>query len=180
MTLKCALFPSITLRGPPDTVFSMNQKHDTPEPPGEPAWDITFTRMAHAVLPKIEACAVELARRFTAMGLSCDTEVRPMPRGLSTLLTLVGKRGLICIVDMTLVDGMAVGQGSCAGLEIRLLDACGDVVDDGLISDAAGRTFLDAAAAAALIAQSLDRTATGIYVATLAHFDLLQPLSRHT
>ena len=114
------------------------------------------------------------------MGLSCDTEVRPMPRGLSTLLTLVGKRGLICIVDMTLVDGMAVGQGSCAGLEIRLLDACGDMVDDGLISDAAGRTFLDAAAAAALIAQSLDRTATGIYVATLAHFDLLQPLSRHT
>jgi hypothetical protein len=157
----------------------MNQKHDTPAPPSEPAWDITFTRMAHTVLPKIEACAIDLARRFKAMGLSCDTHVRPMPRGLSTFLTLVGQRGLICIVEMTLVDGMVDGNGPCTGLEISLLDACGDVVDDGLISDVAGRTFLDASAAETLIAQNLDRAATGIYVATLGHFELLQPLSRH-
>jgi len=161
-----------------DTVFSMARPHPTPTPSGEPAWDIAFTRLAQAVRPQVEACTRDLARRFQAMGLGSEMDVRQTPRGLSTFLALVGQRGLICIVDLTLVDGMAVGQGPCAALDIRLLDACGDVVAAGLAHGMQGRAFHDGSAAQALSSEQLDRSATAVYVATLAHFDLLRPLAR--
>ena len=179
MASKCALLPGIALLRPPDTVFNMNQQNLTPVPPGEPAWDILFTRMAHAVIPKVEACAHDLARRFNAIGLNSSIQVRPMPRGLSTFLALVGQRGLICFVDLTLVDGMAAGHGPCAWLEVRLLDACGDVVAGGLGRDIACQIIQVDSASEAVFSESLDRAATGIYVAALAHFDLLRPLARH-
>jgi len=157
----------------------MTQPHDTPAPPGLPAWDISYTRMARAVIPLAEACTHHLARRFHALGLTSSIQLRPMPRGLSTFLALVGQRGLVCFVDITLVDGMAVGHGPCAWLEMQLLDACGDVVSTHLSSDTAGHRFDPASMAQAHIADSLDRAATGVYVATLAHFDLLQPQARH-
>jgi hypothetical protein len=157
----------------------MVQPHSIPAPPSEPAWDITFTRLTQAVRPQIEECVLDLARRFQAIGLGSDAQVRQTPRGLSTFLALVGQRGLICIVDMTLVDGMAIDQGPCAALDIRLLDACGDVVADGLASGVHGRAFREASAAQALMSENLDRAATAVYVATLAQFDLLRPVARH-
>jgi hypothetical protein len=161
-----------------DTVFSMSQANAIPTPPGPPAWDITVTRLTRAVRPQVEACALDLARRFRAIGLGSDTQVRQTPRGLSTFLALVGQRGLICIIDMTLVDGMAVGQGPCAALDIRLLDACGDVALDGLAGDVLERVCPETSAAEALSPENLDRAATAVYVVTLAQFDLLRPAAR--
>jgi hypothetical protein len=155
----------------------MVQPNAIPAPPGEPAWDITFTRLTQAARPHIEACVLDQARRFRALGLGSDTQVRPTPRGLSTFLALVGQRGLICIVDMTLVDGMAVGQGPCAALDIRLLDACGDVVVDGLARGVFGRVAHDDRVSLALSPESLACAATAVYVATLAQFDLLRPVA---
>ncbi len=157
----------------------MSQANVNSAPPRQPAWDITVTRLVRAVRPQVEACALDLARRFEAIGLSSDTQVRQTPRGLSTFLALVGQRGLICIIDMTLVDGMAVGQGPCAVLDIRLLDACGDVAADGLAGEGLGRPCHETAAAEALSRESLERAAVAVYVATLAQFDLLRPGARH-
>jgi hypothetical protein len=157
----------------------MNQSHHTPAPPSEPAWDITFTRLTHAVQPLIEAGAFELERRFGAIGLRGETQVKPTPRGWSAFLALVGQRSLICIVDLTLIDGMAVGLGPCAELDIRLLDACGDVVEDGLFSGRQRRTFHETWTGKALISENLDRAMTATYVATLAQFDLLQHRAGH-
>jgi len=147
----------------------MSQPNAIPAPPSQPAWDITVTRLTRAVRPQVEACAQGLARRFQAIGLGSDTQVRQTPRGFSTFLALVGQRGLICIVDMTLVDGMAVGQGPCAALDIRLLDACGDVL---------GRACGETLVVDALSPENLDRAATAVYVATLAQFDLIPPVAR--
>ena len=162
-----------------DTVFSMSQPSAIPAPPSQPAWEITVTRLTRAARPQVEACAQGLARRFQAIGLGSDTQVRQTPRGLSTFLALVGQRGLICIIDMTLVDGMAVGKGPCAALDIRLLDACGDVAADGLASGVLGRACHETSAAEALSPENLDRAATAVYVTTLAQFDLLRPVAPH-
>lgn len=159
----------------PDTVFSMPDSHFASIPPGEPAWDITFTRLTRNWGPPLEACVLGLSSRFQAIGLTCEAQVRQTPRGLSTFLALVGQRGLICIVDMTLVDGMAVGQGPFAALDIRLLNACGDVVADGLASGVLGSVSLAPSAIESLSSENLDRAATAVYVATLAQFDLLRP-----
>ncbi len=156
----------------------MAQPHPLPTPPVQPAWDIAYTRMTQCVRPRLEACALDLARRFLAIGLGSDTQVRQTPRGLSTFLAIVGPIGLICIVDMTLVDGMAVGRGPCAMLDIRVLDACGDVVAHGLAHGDVGRPFRETTTADALKSQDLDRAATAVYVTTLGHFDLLRPSAR--
>ena len=156
----------------------MSQPQATPTPPSEPAWDIAFTRLTRAVQPRVEACRLDLALRFQAIGLGSDTTVTQTPRGLSTFLALLGQRGLVCIVDLTLVDGMAVGLGPCVSLDIRLLDACGDVVAGGLASSVLGRASgetCEASAAETLSAESLDRAATAVFVAALAQFDLLRP-----
>jgi hypothetical protein len=153
----------------------MSQPNASPAPPSEPAWDVTVTRLMRYLRPQVEALALDLAHRFQAIGLGSDTQVRNTPRGLSTFLALMGRRGLICIVDMTLVDGMAVGQGRCTALDIRLLDACGDLAADGLASGALGRASHETPAAEVLSPESLDQAATAVYVATLAQFDLLRP-----
>jgi hypothetical protein len=160
----------------------MSQPYARSLPPGEPTWDIQMTRLTRALGPHIEAFAAVLARRFQAIGIESRTQVRPTPRGLSTFLALVGQRGLICIVDITLVDGSAVGLGPCAVLNIRLLDACGDVVEASLAAGVESCRFDGrsdpAAAAETLLPESLDRAATAVYVATLGHFDLQRPLAR--
>ncbi len=97
--------------------------------PGSPAasgWDIEFTRIAREVQCRVRVLVQELTARFLAAGLDCDVQTRQTPRGLSTFLALVGQRGLLCMVDMTLVDGMATARERGAMLDIRLLDACGD------------------------------------------------------
>jgi hypothetical protein len=156
----------------------MPQSQPIPTPPGVPAWDIRFTRLTRTVQPRIAAFALDLAHRFQAIGLGSDTQVRPTPRGLSTFLALVGQRGLICIVDATLVDGMAVGHGPCAALDIRLLDACGDVVADALARGVQAPSLHGNPAAETFHADDLDRAATAVYVAALGHFDVLRPLAR--
>jgi hypothetical protein len=155
----------------------MVQPHAIPAPPGDRAWEITFTRLAQAVRPRIEACALDLARRFQAIGVGSDRQVRPTPRGVSTFLALVGQRGLICIVDLTLVDGTAVGQGPCAVLDVRLLDACGEVVAEVLAWDLHDRCLDQTSAVEALSKETLERAATTVFVATLGHFDLLRPVA---
>jgi len=170
--------PGMACRPAPDTVFAMAQAHPTPAMPTEPAWDIAFTRLAQTVQPRVEACALDLARRFQTMGLASDIRTTQTPRGLSTFVALVGQRGLLCIVDMTLVDGMAVGLGPCATLDMRLLDACGDVVADGLASSVLGGSLHEASAAMAQVPENLARAATAAYVAALGHFDLLWPAAR--
>jgi hypothetical protein len=156
----------------------MIQPHAFPTPPGMPAWDITLTRMTQAVRPQLLACVHALARRFEAIGLRSDLCVRQTPRGLSTFLSLVGRRGLVCILDLTLVDGLAVGRGPSAALDIRLLDACGDVVTDGFARGMTGLALPSNGKAVAFAAADLDRAATSVYIATLAQFDLLQPGAR--
>jgi hypothetical protein len=153
----------------------MAQTHSFPSPPRHPAWDITFSRLAQAIRPKIGACAGDLAQRFQAMDLGVDMRARQTPRGLSTFVSLVGPQGLICIVDLTLVDGMALGQGPVSALDIRLLDARGEVVASGLARDVEGLQDLrmkPASAADSLSPECLAQAATAAYVATLARFDL--------
>ena len=99
--------------------------------PGAPAasgWDIEFTRLSREVQGRVRVLVQDLTHRFQAAGLNCDVQVRHTPRGLSTFLALVGQRNLLCIVDMTLIDGMTVAREPGAALDIRLLDACGDAV----------------------------------------------------
>jgi hypothetical protein len=139
----------------------------------EPPWDITFTQLAKAARPKIGACADELTERFQAVGLGVDTRARQTPRGLSTFLSLVGQRGLIGIVDLTLIDGMALGQGPVSALDIRLLDACGAVVASGLGRGEQGLRMGPTSVAASLSPESLAQAAEAAYVATLAQFGLL-------
>ena len=172
--------PGMAAARAPDTVFAMPQPNAIPTPPSQPAWDITVTLLTRALRPQVESCAFYLARRFQAIGLGSDVQVQQTPRGLSTFLALVGQRGLICIVDMTLVDGMAVGQGPCASLDIRLLDACGDVAAEGLASGVLGHGCHETSVAEVLSPENLDHAATAVYVATLAQFDLLRQAARHT
>ena len=146
--------------------------------PNEPSWDIRFTRLTQAVRPDLEHCAHDLGRRFRAIGISSELRVRQTPRGLSFFLVLIGQRGLVCIIDMSLVDGTAVGQGPCALLDIRLLDACGEVAAAGLSSAMHGRSFRDPRTALTVINERWELCATGIFVGALAHFDLLQPVAR--
>jgi hypothetical protein len=102
--------------------------HSVP-PPGFPAatgWDVEFTRIAREVQGRVRMLVQVLTARFVAAGLDCDVQTRQTPRGLSTFLALVGQRGLLCMVDVTLIDGMAGAREPGAALDIRLLDACGD------------------------------------------------------
>jgi hypothetical protein len=145
-----------------------------PVPPGEPAWDICFTRLAHAMQPRIDSCVLALTQRFQSMGFGCDRQVRQTPRGLSTLLAVVGQRGLLFIVDITLIDGMAVNEGRHVALDIRLLDACGDVVAEGLAQGQQPCAAREAPTAAWALPEDLARAATSVYVAALGHFELLQ------
>ena len=154
---------------------AMAEQHFEAASPREPAWETTFTRLTQGLHTEVAACALSLARRFRAIGLGIDTQVRPTPRGLSTFLALVGQRGLICIVDLTLIDHMILGQGIGTMLDIRVLDGCGDVVADGMSCHISPETV----AAQALLPEHLERAGTAVYVAALAHFELLRPASQH-
>jgi hypothetical protein len=102
--------------------------HPVPSPgsPDAVGWDIEFTRIAREVQGRIRVLVQDLTARFLAAGLDCDVQTRQTPRGLSTFLALVGQRGLLCMVDVTLIDGMTIARERGATLDIRLLDACGD------------------------------------------------------
>jgi hypothetical protein len=143
-----------------------------PRSPAASGWDIGFTRLAREVQSRIEAIVQELTPRWRAAGLGCDVQVRQTPRGLSTFVAVIGQRGLLCIVDMTLIDGMAVAREPGAALDIRLLDACGDCAARGsprlLEGESAYRTTADGV----LAASQVGPCATAVYVLAMGHFGL--------
>ena len=157
----------------------MTQSHPAPLSPSVPTWDIAFTRLAHATRPRVEACARDLVHRFEAIGLTTDVEVRQTPRGLSTFIAVVGDRGLICIVDLTLIDGMAVHTGPIATLDVRLIDACGDIAADGLAGHRNPQALPAVLGDTVLQTEPLDEASATVYLAALAHFDLFPPATGH-
>ena len=70
---------------------------------------------------------LELTRLLRTSALFCDLCQRLTPRGTSTFLSVVGQRGLISIVDFTILDGMLDSERRGVLLDVRPLDACGDV-----------------------------------------------------
>lgn len=146
--------------------------HPIPAAPSQPSWEITVTRLAQALQPRLDACAQALLRRFQGIGLRGDVQTRQTPHGQSTFLALVGQRGLIGIVDISLLDGMALGQEPYVALDVRLLDACGDVVMAALAQREPLQSAAELASSDAFSPESLDRAMTTVYVASLAQFDL--------
>jgi len=134
--------------------------------PPESGWDIAFTRMSQELAPHIGAWVSELTLRFKAFGLTTETQVRQTPRGLSTFLAVVGRQGLLLIVDITLIDGMTVGRQPGASLDVRLLDACGDIV-----ALRAAPPF-QTASEQVIAATGLEQSLTAVYVMAMGHFDL--------
>ena len=143
-----------------------------PDAPAAIGWDMAFTRLSTAVHERVKALVQDLTSRLQAAGLGCDVQVRQTPRGVSTLLAVVGQRGLIFIVDITLVDGMSVGRQPGARLDIRLLDACGDVAatwpSDGA---SAFQTVPDRILAWTRVGPC----STAVHVLAMAHFGLVAP-----
>jgi len=141
--------------------------------PDHQGWDIEFTRMSRPVLAHVHQCARELTLRFQTLGLSCETQVRPTPRGLSTFLTVVGQGRLLFIVDFTLVDGMAVAGHAGAALDVRLLDASGDVREHCCPAPSPGGPGYHASFDRTFASAVSGLSATGLYLMAIDNFDLL-------
>ena len=149
--------------------------------PGVPAaigWDITFTRLSLAVQERVFALVQDLTSRLHAAGLACDVQVRPTPKGVSTFLAVVGQRGLIFIVDITLVDGMTVGRQPGARLDIRLLDACGDVATTCSACSSDGASAFQTLPDRIVAWTQVGLRATAVYVLAMGHFDPVAPAPR--
>jgi hypothetical protein len=146
--------------------------------PGAPAaigWDMAFTRLSNAVQERVKALLQDLTSRLHAAGLGCDVQVRQTPRGVSTLLAVVGQRGLIFIVDITLVDGMSVGRQPGARLDLRLLDACGDVAATCSACSCDDASALQTSPDRILAWTQVGLCSTAIYVLAMGHFGLVAP-----
>jgi len=141
--------------------------------PGHTDWDIAFTRMSRQVGPEVDACLRELALRLQAIGLHCKLQSRQTPRGESSLLAAVGRRGLLFIVDITLIDGMAVAGLRGATLDVRLLDACGDTVAHCSAESGSGAPVYRTSADEVIAAVDLARSATSVFVMAMGHFDFV-------
>lgn len=143
--------------------------------PGAPAasgWDMAFTRLAHAVQERVLVLVRDLTSRLHAAGLGCDVQVRQTPRGVSTFLAAVGQRGLIFIVDITLVDGMSVGRQEGARLDIRLLDACGDVA---ATCSCDGDSAFQTSPERILAWSRVGLRSTAVHVLAMGHFGVIAP-----
>ena len=152
----------------------MAQPHHTSAPPSEPVWDVTFTRVSNAVGPTVNSFLLELVRLFRAVGLGTEQQGGQTPRGTSAFLSVVGSRGLLCIVDITLIDGMAVGQGPRTSLDIRLLDACGEIIVGNIANGLRDWAAPEDLTGRAVQSETLSRAATSVYVSALGHFELLR------
>jgi hypothetical protein len=135
-------------------------------------WDMEFTRIARDVQGRVRVLVQDLTTRFLAVGLDCDVQTRQTPRGLSTFLALVGQRGLLCMVDVTLIDGMAIAREPGATLDIRLLDACGDSAAriSPHLND--GKTTYQATSDGILAIDQVAACATAIHVTVMGMFGL--------
>ena len=150
----------------------MDDPLSRPDSAASSGWDIEFTRLAREVQGRVRALVQDLTQRFHAVGLGCDVQVRQTPRGLSTFLSLVGQRGLLCIVDLTLVDGMAVANEPGAALDIRLLDACGDLAATCSPHLQGGASICQAKSDDILATEQVGPRATGIYLLAMGHFGM--------
>lgn len=145
-------------------------------PPGAAAaigWDLAFTRLAGAVQARLDLLVEGLTSRLNAAGRECDVQVRQTPRGVSTFLAVVGPRGLDFIVDMTLVDGMAVAGVPAASLDVRLLDACGDPAATCWPASSEGALTFQTTVDRILAWDDIGRCATSVCVLAMGHFDLV-------
>jgi hypothetical protein len=175
------LLVCIHLRDERTSIHSEGTPMGKPSPqsalPGDTGWDIAFTRISRDVTPRVDACVRELTTRFLAVGLHCDLQSRHTPRGLSRFLSAVGRRGLLFIVDITLIDGMAVSGVRGAALDVRLLDACGDTVSHCSSRAESGAPVYRTDADGVMAASRLARSAISAFVMAMGHFDLV-PTSR--
>jgi len=149
--------------------------------PGAPTasgWDMVFTRLARAVQRRVLGLVRELTGRLRAAGLDCDVQLRQTPRGVSTYLAVIGQRGLIFVVDMTLVDGMRVARQPGARLEVRLLDACGDAVATCWTSAPDGASTWHTELERILSRDQAGRCATAVHVLAMGHFGLASSTPR--
>ncbi len=144
--------------------------------PAELDWDIAFTRLSRQVGPHVASCISELKVLLRACGLRCETQTRQSPRGLSCFLAVVGRRGLLFLVDFTLLDGMVLRQCAGAALDVRLLDATGDVVDHCSPARTAASGGFSASIARVVDAAACGLSATALFVTAMGHFDVV---SRH-
>ena len=150
--------------------------------PGAPpsiGWDMAFTRLSNALQARVKALVQDLASRWHAAGLGCDVQVRQTPRGVSTFLSVVGQRGLLFIADITLVDGMSVGRQPGARLDIRLLDACGDVAATCSASSGDGVAAFQTLADGILAWSQVGPCSTAVQVLAIGHFGLVAPAPGH-
>jgi hypothetical protein len=153
-----------------DVVSTPNANRAGPE---EISWDVAFTMLSREVAATVSACASALARRLEAGPLTCDIQTRQTPRGLSTFLSVIGPRGLVCIVDFTLVDGMAVSRHPGAALDVRLLDARGDVEASCSPVRASGARGFHNTGESIIAAAGLGLSVTSIHLIAMGHFDLV-------
>jgi len=141
---------------------------------GPSGWDIAFTRMHREVQPYVDACMHDLMQRFKAMGLGGELQVRQTPRGQSTFLSLIGQRGLLFIVDITLIDGLAVSRRQGARLDIRLLDACGAIFAAGLAGWEDSEKTFHASSEQVIAAMALASTINSTCLMAICCFDVCQ------
>jgi len=154
------------------------RRHPSPPLPAAATWPVVSARLMRALRPRVGRMAATLARRFTALGLVCDVRGMATSRGWATVLSLENAQGLQGLIDLTLLDGPAVGLGPCVALDIRLVDACGEVVADGLARHGLGRAFNDGGPPPRWRDDEVARSLTTVLVMAVAFFDLLQPQER--
>ena len=140
--------------------------------PRDHGWEIAFTRLSRKLLPEVEAAARGLTLRFQARGLLCDVQMRHTPRGLSTFLSVMGQRGLLFIIDLTLIDGMTVARCPGSALDVRMLDASGETVAQCAAARVPGAPIYATRAGEILAAANLARCATTMFVIAVGKFDL--------
>ena len=136
------------------------------------------TTVVGAATPLIDSHLQHLSRRFQSLGLTCDTQVKQTPRGLSTFLAVMGQRGLLFLVDVTLADGRLASGRPGAAIDVWLLDACGEVIAPCTPTPAIGAARYQTLDELLANQAKLSRSMTSVYVLALAHFGLLPTSDR--
>lgn len=140
--------------------------------PSPYGWDIAFTKIHRALQPHVDAGMLDLMRRFQAVGLLGELQMRQTPRGQSTFLSLSDRRGLLFIVDVTLVNGLVVARQQGARLDIRLLDGNGDVLAAGLVGDETDKAIYHLGAEQVIDAADLARAIPSVYLLAICCIDV--------
>lgn len=112
------------------------------------------------------------------MGLTCDRQVKPTRRGLTTFLAAVGQRGLLFMVEISLLVVVQPAGQRDVMVDATLLDACGDVVAPCITAHRMVPGCRQACCEHILADTDLTRAMTSIYVLAMAHFDLVPVVGR--